>query len=649
MPPETGPGPDFLKNKYDLHNAPEVERSADFVARETEKKLNSPQEKIEAYLGRLEGFFTDPDPKKRERKIHFLKTKLFDLLVTKPEDVPASYDQFIIQTLEEQGQRGDWDNASDEQKQELRTQNIEGMISDQKESLELWVDYLGSEDAMYPNWLKYWAFRSIANLQEYEKPEIDKETGKEKSKGRFPKRSRGTLKMFPDLNHEALSYVLDTVEQKFQGQSPEFPYDIQEGERARFQQFLNNENFANLYAWAIENINPIDEALLQTTEGRWIKYDRNSSPESLVQSIRGKGTGWCTAGATTAKKQLELGDFYVFYSQDQENNPTIPRLAIRMQQNKIAEVRGIAKKQNLDPFIGEVLAQKLEEFPDKAEFLQKQQDMAKLTELKNKTLKGEALNKDDLIFLYEIDHKIQGFGYVDDPRIKEIRNQRNPREDAPVVLECEPQEIAWSQSEINDNTKSYIGPLFPNIFLLNLEHIYTSFPETEVKQDDLRVGGATAPELQGKLDKLCRRATGEINISDSAQDKLKEIYQTPEFVRFTQNPEIIRTVRLKVRDLGFTTNPTTDQIYARVQELGLELCPDEVGPYQRLKDVDQPMDTWYSIAMKQFAGRDGSPHVFNLAHDVDGLYLRSYWADPTRKWNLDSGFMFRLPQVSQES
>ncbi len=650
--PEFSPNPDFLKEKYQsvqnpdgtrgLHNAPEVQRSANFVSQEEGTKLNSPAEKIDAYLGRLEGFFNDPDPKKRERKIHFLKTKLFDLLITKPEDVPASYDKFIIQTLEEQGQRGDWDNASDEQKQELRQQNIEGQISDQKESLEMWIDYLGSEDAIYPSWLKYWAFRSISNMQEYEKPERDKETGREIRKGRFPQRSNGTLKMFPDLNYEALSYVLDTVSQKYQGKSPEFPYDIQEDEKARFMQFLNNENFASLYGWAIENVNPIDEELLKTTDGQWVKYNHNSDPEPLVKSIRGKGTGWCTAGLTTAKRQLELGDFHVFYSNDQENNPAIPRIAIRMQENKIAEVRGIARKQNIDPYIGDVLEKKLEEFPDKAEFLQKKQDMTHLTELKSKSSKGEAFNREDLIFLYEIDHKIQGFGYVADPRIKELRNGRNPKEDAPIVLECTPEEIAWNANEINQNTKSYIGPLSSGIFQYKLEHIYTVFPETEISRGKFETTGKTGSQLKAELE------NNQVNMFNTG----KFMLGSSEFV-VSPAGEKISTVRLKVRDLfSDKKSHAYSEILSRANELGLDSLPHETAADLLLSDDEKNkpnLGEWFRVVSKTITDRDGDPSVFSLTRFGVGLWLSNFWADPADEWSPDRELMFRLRQVSQES
>ena len=44
--------------------------------------------------------------------------------------------------------------------------------------------------------------------------------------------------------------------------------------------------------------------------------------------------------------------------------------------------------------------------------------MKQLTEIDNKTKKGEKLTKDELVFLYEINAPIEYFGYEKDPRIK---------------------------------------------------------------------------------------------------------------------------------------------------------------------------------------------------------------------------------------
>ena len=114
---------------------------------------------------------------------------------------------------------------------------------------------------------------------------------------------------------------------------------------------------------------------------------------------------------------------------------------------------------------------------------------------------GQELAKDDLIFLYEIDSKIEGFGYQKDPRIEEIRKQRDPLKDAPIVFDCRLDQIAHNQSEINKNTKAYIGELYSGIFdqLKDVEHIYTSFPEGKIVQKEITIGGKTAKELAKEI------------------------------------------------------------------------------------------------------------------------------------------------------
>jgi len=62
--------------------------------------------------------------------------------------------------------------------------------------------------------------------------------------------------------------------------------------------------------------------------------------------------------------------------------------------------------------------------------------------IEKKTVRGEQLTKDDLAFLYELDAPIEGFGYQKDPRIEELREERDPEEDMPVVFECTKDRIA---------------------------------------------------------------------------------------------------------------------------------------------------------------------------------------------------------------
>jgi len=192
---------------------------------------------------------------------------------------------------------------------------------------------------------------------------------------------------------------------------------------------------------------PAEEGELVKTDGEWVKYDKGSDHIPLITSLQGHGTGWCTAGESTAEAQLKTGDFHVYYSYDKEGKPTVPRVAIRMAENKIAEVRGIAHEQNLDPYIGDVAKEKLAEFPDGEKYEKKSTDMKRLTEIDGRMKKGEEPTNDDLRFLYEVDGKIEGFGYQTDPRIKEMLNRRDNKEDLSTVLHIPKKQISVTKEE----------------------------------------------------------------------------------------------------------------------------------------------------------------------------------------------------------
>ena len=56
----------------------------------------------------------------------------------------------------------------------------------------------------------------------------------------------------------------------------------------------------------------------ENIQGEWIKYEQGSDAKPLYESLQGHGTGWCTAGESTAETQLKAGDFYVFYTKDKQ-------------------------------------------------------------------------------------------------------------------------------------------------------------------------------------------------------------------------------------------------------------------------------------------------------------------------------------------
>ena len=454
----------FLHQKDSkLHTSQPVEHEQARHKRKGEKISQKPADKLVNFMEVLEQTHLGhrDDPQVLER----LKNHYHQELVIDEQDIPQSYYDNQARLLREQG-HGDIE-VSDEMKAQLN----EVIREDQQTTLDKWLDYFMSEDSnSYPMWSKYWAFTNMTKLATYDK-----------EKHAFAKRDKHTVAPYPDLNREALAYVIDAVIKKV-GQE-NIPDDID----PEFQKLLQGANFAKLYAHAIEKITPTEESELANTKGEWIKYDQNSDHMPLVESLQGHGTGWCTAGEATAETQLQTGDFYVYYSYNKDGQPTIPRAAIRMQGNQIAEVRGVASEQNLDPYIGEVVDDKLADFGTEGERYQKKsQDMKRLTDIDNRHQAGQELTKEDLRFLYEIDSAIEGFGYQTDPRIKEILNTRQDlRTDLSLATGYSPLHISLTEEEaLQGNIKLHYGDL-------RLKHQYGS----SLKLPQQIIGNLDCPDL----------------------------------------------------------------------------------------------------------------------------------------------------------
>ncbi len=615
----------------ELHTAPEVERAVKRRERRTGEKVpTNPARRIEAYASRLEYIFLNPDESTRERNLEMFRDQIYDALIIKRENFPDSYFELQQRVLRERGQ------AVEEISPDVREQMKAVAIEDQKHSLDAWIDYLTSSDAVYPAWFKYFVWKNVTKLSQFDK-----------ERGEFKKHTDKTVAPFPDIYREPLAQICDLYEQVKKDNKTLKDPDIQ----ASF-----SKRFPTLYAELIQKSLAAQIENKEQVQGEWVKYTKGqeSDAEKLFQSLEGKGTGWCTAGHSTAQAQIKSGDFYAYYTNDTSGNPTQPRLAIRMEGEKIGEVRGILPHQEVEPRMQEVLDKKLVEFgPEADKYRKKSADMKHLTAIYNQCFKVEkvkegnneveyktylnpTLTKEDLIFLYEINVPIEGFGYIKDPRIQELRKQRDPKADAPVVLDCQPNQIAWSQREISQNTKAYLGPLFPGIFqdYPHFEHLYTSFPEGRIEQLTIEIGGKTKKQLETEL------IQNHIIIDNSA-----------EFIMynkdFTMNKERkpIDLVRLTVRDLGFENGTTIEQICQKAQELGLDLVPAEVGPHYCLQHLDQSVHQGTFICMKQFSDVDGCLPMFNVERGGN-LWMIGLWLKPTYKKDPDSSWLFtRRPRT----
>ena len=107
-----------------------------------------------------------------------------------------------------------------------------------------------------------------------------------------------------------------------------------------------------------------------------------------------------------------------------------------MKDDSIQEIRGVEKDQNIDEYIQPVLDEKLKEFGDEGRlYLKKSKDMKRMTTLTEKHKNGEKFLSNDLRFLYEIDDKIEGFGYGKDPRINTVQIGRDWKKDMNLIFD----------------------------------------------------------------------------------------------------------------------------------------------------------------------------------------------------------------------
>lgn len=429
---EAGPLPQKLP---DLHKEPQVEKAVLRRKQNSRERIpNTPEAKIDSYLKRLEAVFLHPDEERRKRNVDLFKRVLYSELVISEDDAVEERLKVDQKIAYEQG-HGVIEITDERRDSPEVRRHAREAIRKQKESLDAWLDYFSSGDTnAYPAWFKYYVLRNVFNLQSLVKEEKeDEETGEKRIVARYPKRNKRTLKPFPDIYRGKLSKIFDIYKKCHLSEEEA----MEDPELARFF----TEKFPLIYA---------EESLaaeleekpenLEETRGEWVKYQQGveKDVETLVDSLQDKGTDWCTEGKAFAENQLKAGDFYVYYSYDTEGKATNPRIAIRMEGAKIAEVRGIVggKHQELEPEMIDIATGKLQEFGAEGEkYKKKAADMKRLTALDKAMDKGEEPSFDDLLFLYEVDAPIRGFGNNRDPRIQKLLDQRDKSEDLKTIME----------------------------------------------------------------------------------------------------------------------------------------------------------------------------------------------------------------------
>lgn len=418
------------KKDAKLHMTPVIQRAAIRQLKTRSAMSYAPVQKISAWLKSLH--LSHQKVKEDKKYLDWFKSKIYDLYVIKPENVPESFFNQQVQIALEAG------HGHLQLSKSAREALIDVVIQDQKSTLDVWINYFISDDSDgYPIWFKFWAFQGIVKLGKFDD-----------ARGVFSKRTLNTTAPFADLNSEAMTRIADNMLKHFRNESLS---DIDDQE---FRQLVERQNFVDLYTFQFRRLKKI-VLDLSSNEGEWRIFKKGSDPKILTDALEGKSTGWCTAGLGYASKQLKSGDFHIYFSKDDKGNFIQPRIAIRMEDDHIAEVRGIAVNQNLDERISgaNVLEKKLIEFGAKgAVYLTRSRHMKLLTAIGTKVDQGYDLTVDELKFLYEFNEKIQGFGYSADPRIHEIKSRRDIKKDLSNITGYLPHEIAYTSIDQNLTT-----------------------------------------------------------------------------------------------------------------------------------------------------------------------------------------------------
>lgn len=168
------------------------------------------------------------------------------------------------------------------------------------------------------------------------------------------------------------------------------------------------------------------------------------------------------------------------------------------------------------------------------------------------------------------------------------------------------------------------------------------YPDCPVITRTVEVGGLTKSQLIQKFQQE------SILMNESAE----RLFADDKFTASDTKCNL-QTVELTVRDLGFPDGSTMGEIFTKAKELGLKLCPLELGPYLRLAYLDQPEGSLgnhlrrhqapfgsITIASEILTEDHDFPKGFYLRR-IDGvLWLRGYRADNLHVWNPDDHFIF---------
>lgn len=133
--------------------------------------------------------------------------------------------------------------------------------------------------------------------------------------------------------------------------------------------------------------------------------------------------------------------------------------------------------------------------------------------------------------------------------------------------------------------------------------------------------------------KALRRARVKIS------DRGNEVLNSSNFVVSDKEVEI-ELIEVTPAELGFRFGAKYEEICFRAEKLGLELCPNEVGPQLHLQHIDLLKHNDFVVAMEAVPVSKGNVAVFFLVHDNCVRCLDGIGGHSCLFWNGTSRFLF---------
>jgi hypothetical protein len=185
---------------------------------------------------------------------------------------------------------------------------------------------------------------------------------------------------------------------------------------------------------------------------------------------------------------------------------------------------------------------------------------------------------------------------------------------------------AWAENAIGEST----GPTAPNENCARYKHLAGA-------DEALSTGGhgTSSIPIDGKAADIPIWKSITLGTHDSANalretlkaarcevgDLADNVLDQPEFSVSKSRTGVNLTV-LSVAQLSFgVEGASRAQIYRRAAQLGLELCPPEIGPQLRLQYLDQPLGELLHIAMAPMTTDGGDLVGLSVGNGGAGLLL----------------------------